>query len=220
MTRRSFFVCIIFFLAGATVAWFVRPMWSALDASTSSSFLSVSDVFQSTNYSCGASGLQAILAYWGTEVHESELMKALGTSEEVGTDPESILRVARSYGLSARMREGATVQEIAAAVADNVPVILDIQAWPEPSSGSLRWDADWEDGHYVIALGLDGTNLYVEDPSLLGCRGFIPLKEFESRWHDYEGDPPYNSAKRSYVRMAMFIEGKDRASSPPLCRVN
>jgi uncharacterized protein len=113
-----------------------------------------------------------------------------------------------------------TVQEIAAALAKKFPVILDIQAWPESSSGRIRWDTDWEDGHYVIALGLDNTNLYVEDPSLLGCRGFIPLKEFESRWHDYKGDPPYDPSKRSYVRMAMFIEGKERSSPTPLCRVN
>ena len=147
-------------------------------------------------------------------------MKSLGTTDELGTDPESILRVARSYRLSVRMQEGATVQEISAALAKKLPVILDIQAWPESSSAGVRWDTDWEDGHYVIALGLDGTNLYVEDPSLLECRGFIPLKEFELRWHDYKGDPPYSPSKRSYVRMAMFIEGKERSSPTPLCRVN
>jgi len=213
------------FLAGLAAGWFARPALRdshAVDAAPASSFLAVPDVFQSTGYSCGVSALQSILAYWGIEAREAELFRSLGTTEQDGTSPENITRVARSYGLTARMQEGATVRDIAAALAKREPVIVDIQAWPDKSTGNTRWDNDWEDGHYVIAIGLDEKNLYVEDPSLIGCRGFIPLTEFQSRWHDYEGKPPYsnNSTQRTYFWLAIFIEGKQKPSSSPLCPVN
>ena len=40
---------------------------------------------QSTEYSCGASALQAVLSYWGKDVEEQELMQRLHTSPETGT---------------------------------------------------------------------------------------------------------------------------------------
>jgi predicted double-glycine peptidase len=222
MKRRILLYCSLFFIVGTAAGWTAKSAWPGFApvAAVPAPLLAVPDVFQSTNYSCGASVLQSVLAYWGIEVYENELQLSLGTTKQRGTPPESIIRVARSYGLAARMREGATLQEISTALGKGVPVILDIQAWQEPSSRVAGWDGTWEDGHYVIAVGVDTTNVYVEDPSLLGCRGFIPLKEFDSRWHDYEGDPPYSPSKRSYTRMAIFIEGKQRPSTAALCRVN
>jgi predicted double-glycine peptidase len=205
------------FLAGIVAGWYGKTIRSA---TTGQALLSVPDVYQSSRYSCGASALQAVLAYWGIEVHEDTLAKSLGTTERYGTSPESILRVAKSYGLRAEMRENLSVANVAAALRMGVPVILDIQAWRDDRDAHpSNWDEDWEDGHYVVALGLDSTNVYVEDPSLLGCRGLIPLKELESRWRDYEGDPPHDSSKRSYVRMAIFIEGTKRATLATYCRV-
>jgi predicted double-glycine peptidase len=40
---------------------------------------------QGTEYSCGASALQAVLSYWGKDVGEQELMQRLHTSPETGT---------------------------------------------------------------------------------------------------------------------------------------
>jgi predicted double-glycine peptidase len=40
---------------------------------------------QTTEYSCGASALQSVLAWWGEDVDERELMRLMGTSEEEGT---------------------------------------------------------------------------------------------------------------------------------------
>jgi hypothetical protein len=174
----------------------------------------VPDVRQSTSFSCGASVLQAVLAYWGIEVREDVLMKACGTTEKDGTPPAAILRVARSYGLKAEMKEGCSLADLEAALARGVPAIVDIQAWAETSGPGFSWSSDWEDGHYVVVLGLDRERLYVEDPSLLGGRGVIPLPEFEARWHDYEGDPPRDASDKSYVRMAIFLEGAKKADLP------
>ena len=47
---------------------------------------------QMTEYSCGASAMQAVLRYWGREVDEDALMKLMGTNDEVGTYPEEMVR--------------------------------------------------------------------------------------------------------------------------------
>jgi len=67
-----------------------------------------------------------------------------------------------------------------------------IKAWTQsdPKSPDFRWTDAWEDGHYVILIGVEGDNLVFENPSLLGTRGYIPCSEFLGRWRDYEGEPP------------------------------
>jgi predicted double-glycine peptidase len=81
------------------------------------------------------------------------------------------------------------------------------------------WENDWEAGHYVVVIGIDDRNIYVEDPSLLGSRGVIPQVEFLKRWHDYEGEPPYDSKDRTYFHLGLFIEGKKKSSAITLTPV-
>jgi predicted double-glycine peptidase len=66
---------------------------------------------------------------------------------------------------------------------------------------------------------MDRDNLYFEDPSLLGSRGFIPRGEFLDRWHDYEGVPTLDAKDRKYVHMAIFITGNHPAGRPPVAAV-
>jgi predicted double-glycine peptidase len=98
-------------------------------------------------------------------------------------------------------------------------VICAIQAWSDAEVPGFSWAKAWEDGHYVIVLGLDAKNVYVEDPSLLGSRGMIPRAEFVERWHDYEGKPPYDKADRAYRAMGIFISGLKPAPPPAFARV-
>ena len=172
---------------------------------SSSPFAAVPDVRQSTGYTCGAAALQAILAYWGTDVREDRLAARLHSTPEAGTHPLEILRVAREFGLTADLREGLELADLERALADGATVIVDLQAWRDRTD--LPWAETWDDGHYMVLLGMDAGNLYFEDPSLLGARGKIPRAEFVERWHDYEGEPPLDPADRKYVHMAIFIKG-------------
>jgi predicted double-glycine peptidase len=174
----------------------------------------VPDVRQSTGYSCGAAALQAVLAYWGTSEREDRLIDRLHSTPEKGTSPDSILRVAREFGLAAELHEGLGLDDLQAALGRGQSVIVDLQAWRESEDRS--WDETWDDGHYVVLLGMDERNLYFEDPSLLGARGFIPRAEFLERWHDYEGEPPLDAADRAYRRMAIFLKGDHPAPPSPL----
>ena len=60
---------------------------------------------QTTEYSCGASALQSVLAWWGKDVDERELMTLMGTSEEEGTYPERIAQAARALGFDAEVKQ-------------------------------------------------------------------------------------------------------------------
>jgi predicted double-glycine peptidase len=147
--------------------------------------LRVPDVQQTTDYTCGASALQAVLAYYGEETSESELAAELGTTPADGAPPEALVRVARAHGLSAELREDLRIADLAAAVRRGIPVIVAIQAWP--SAPVLDYSQDWVDGHYVVVLSVERERVIVEDPSLLGSRGVLTHRELERRWHDEDG---------------------------------
>ena len=175
-------------------------------ASKPSKLLPVPDTSQSTDYSCGASALQAVLAYYGKEYSEPELMKMLHTTPKDGTNPKDIVRVARKLGFDAELRENLTIADIEKPVKKGKPVIVAIQAWREGAELNKPWSEVWDSGHYVSIIGSDEKNLYFEDPSLLGSRGFIPRKEFVDRWHDVDD--------KKYFQSAIFIEGK-KPTPPP-----
>jgi predicted double-glycine peptidase len=167
--------------------------------------LALPDVRQSTGYTCGAAVLQSVLAYFGEEAREDELAAELGATPEEGAPPEAIVRVARSHGLVAEMREGLTVDEVLREVARGTPVLLDLQAWPD--TPRVRFADDWDDGHYVVAIGSEGNRIVVEDPSLLGSRGELRRDELLDRWHD-------RNRTRAYHHLGIFFSGK-RPEPPP-----
>lgn len=215
---------IIAFAGGWQVRGWLRPAdkpAAAAAAAASPVLLSgVPDVRQSTVYSCGASALQAVLQYYGIESREDALMKECRTTAALGTRPEPIMKAARARGLRATLKEGLTFNALESALWQKIPVICAIQAWADEGKPGFSWTKAWEDGHYVIVIGIDAKNVYVEDPSLLGSRGVIPRQEFLERWHDYEGKPPFNKTDRAYKAMGIFIEGAKPAPPPAFTPVD
>lgn len=175
--------------------------------------LSVPDVRQSTGFSCGAAAFQAVLGYWGIDEVEGDLIAELGSDPEQGTPPHAIARVARARGFQVRVHENLSLAGLAGEVHRGVPVIVAIQAWPSEPSPGRRWVDEWEEGHYVVVVGVDDSSVTVEDPSLLGARGFIPTTEFLDRWHDVD------ASDRRWVHLGIAIEGDAPAVPRPLIRV-
>lgn len=167
-------------------------------------------VAQATNYSCGTAALLAILYYWQvSEEAESELYDRLDTTPQMGTEPGKIVEVAEEYGLQASYRQGWTVAELRAALAKRQTVIVDLQAWPDEPRD---WEKDWDDGHYVVLVGMDATRAYVMDPSSPGAYAWLPLGELEKRWHDVEGRGP---AMHYVTHEAITISGRKPVTSVP-----
>jgi predicted double-glycine peptidase len=167
--------------------------------------LAVPDVRQATTYTCSASALEAVLAYYGIEKREDELATELGVTPQDGAPPEAIVRVGRAHGLTVDERDNMTVEDLAAEVELEHAVIVDIQAWSDAPRTS--WADDWDDGHYAIVVAVDGDQIVLEDPSVLGSRAVLSRKELEERWHDVDFG-------RRHVRTGIVFSGKPPAPRP------
>lgn len=202
----------------ASLAGCARGTLPAVTKPTDPIALPVPIVSQASSYSCGAAALLSALLYFGAfDGPETELHGELGVTPEQGTHPDRIVASARRHGLVAEKRQGATLADVQAAIADGALVLLAIQAWPDdeataaargsaadPNARDRRWDQRWDDGHYVVAVGLDDRALYVMDPSVRTGYGYIPRDELLRRWHDCEVEA---GRRVDHHRLAIVIRG-------------
>jgi len=152
----------------------------------------VPDTTQQTDYSCGASCLQAVCKYYGVGPDDEwEFVEAIGLDRRIGSHPDQIERAARRFGLRCKAYRPMSLKQLHAEVRGGHPVLLMIQAWgTERRAGKQRpvldYSRDWIDGHWVVAIGFDREAVYFEDPSLQAVRGYLRNAELETRWHDTE----------------------------------
>jgi predicted double-glycine peptidase len=145
----------------------------------------VPTVRQDRPYSCGPAALTAVLRYlcdW--EGHESKLYGPLGTSPSDGTLPEKLAEVARDFGLPAKIEQRMTIERLRAALSGGQVVILELQAWPTEGSPPVPWTSRWDDGHYVVLIGMDAHYAYFMDPAVRDAYTYLELSELLPRWHD------------------------------------
>ncbi|MBC7541285.1 MAG: C39 family peptidase [Candidatus Sericytochromatia bacterium] len=127
--------------------------------------LSIPDVRQATDYTCGPSALQAVLADWGIEAQESELATAANATPAMGASRFALAKVARSHGLKATITTGFGLPALEVHLRRGIPVIVSIRAWRDKPT--TNWATDWDDGHHIVVVGYDKDRIYVEDPSIL-----------------------------------------------------
>jgi len=152
--------------------------------------VSLPEVQQPDEFSCGAASLMAILAYYGAGPEDYDVLKKkLGTTEKNGTDYHHMIQFAGEQGLQADAKPDMTLAQLERCLEECKPVICSIQAYAEKVPADKRAEVYKKDdnGHYLVAIGYDDNNIYFMDPSLTGRRGFLPKQEFEARWHDNEG---------------------------------
>jgi len=164
---------------------------------------------QSTEYSCGASALQAVLSYWGKDIDEEELMKLLHTTPETGTYPEDIVKTVQELGFEAIVKENLTIGDLEDFTEKGNPAIVLGQAWISQEESKKAVTNDWEDGHYIVILGVDKDYVYLEDPFVRMGKGFMPREKFEEHWHNVGGRTPKDATKQEHV--GIFIKGKKPA---------
>ncbi|HSD57340.1 MAG TPA: cysteine peptidase family C39 domain-containing protein [Methanotrichaceae archaeon] len=169
---------------------------------------------QSTEYSCGASALQAVLSYWGKDLDEEELMKLLHTTPETGTYPEDLVKVAHELGFEAEVKENLTIDDVEKSTKKGNPVIVLGQAWRSQEDSKKAVTDDWEDGHYVVILAVDKEYVYFEDPFVRMGKGFLPRQTFEDQWHNIGGKTPTDASKQ--MHLGIFIRGKKPAKPQSL----
>lgn len=184
---------------------------SSSEANVNLALFIMPDTRQSTEYSCGAASLQAVLGYWGRDIGEEDIREMLNTNEESGTYPDDIIRVANALGLEASYKENMTISDLEGYVNQGIPVIVDCQAWRSVSQYNESWADTWHNGHWLVVIGIDENNVTLEDPYILGDRGIMSRDEFSERWHNSRGLDETDTVKQ--IHMGIAIRGKEPASS-------
>jgi len=162
-------------------------------------------ISQDRPWSCGAAALMAALVYFGVfDDAESRLDAELGVDPQRGTRVTSIVAEAHRFGLDAEARTGMALDDLGRELAAGAVVIAAIQAWP--AEKITDWRTSWEDGHYVVVVGLSGDRVYVMDPSVRTGYAFLRRDEFLARWHDYDMD---GGRRVVWDRLGIVIRGRN-----------
>jgi uncharacterized protein len=173
----------------------------------SPTLLKAPDVRQSNGYFCGAASFQSVLSYYGEDIRQDKAAELLDTTEE-GTKVENICEGFKKKGLDAKIAQDVSIEDLKKHLKTGNLLMVAYQAWDDNYSENINWLTTWEDGHWSVVVGIDKNNIYIEDPSLLGSVGCMPINEFLNRWHDYWGNPPYNpSSCITYNHLTIFIYG-------------
>lgn len=165
---------------------------------------------QVTEYSCGACALQAVLSYWGKDVDEEDLIKLLHTTSEEGTYPEDIVRGARALGFEAEAKDKLTLDEVEKFTATGHPMIALGQVWRSEKNSPGAASEDWDDGHYIVVLGVDKDYVYFQDPYARMSKAFVPREMFMEHWHQVMGGDQKKNPK--LMQLGIFIRGKQAAA--------
>ena len=151
---------------------------------------------QSVGYTCGAASVAAVLNYYGEEVKEGDVTKALKTDED-GTHYRNIIKFFQKENFKIDENVN-SIDKITEYLKKDIPVILEIQAWQD---GNKSYKKNYKDGHYVVAIGVDSNKVYFYDPSSI-THTYIPIDELQDRWHDIEMD------KEKTQNLGIAIYGK------------
>lgn len=199
-----------FLLLGSNISSFVTPK-------IPSNALSLPMIRQKQNYSCGPAALLSVFYYWQVfQGLEKDLYEPLKTDPEQGTEGIKMAEVARMFGLGATVSSDVTFSELRYFLDMQKTVILEIQAWPFKNYGNTPWRDIWDEGHFVVLIGMDDHYAYFMDTAIeeIGYV-YVPLEELNERWHNVAQG--LDGISRPYQHFVIIISGKNPLQSyiPP-----
>ncbi len=159
---------------------------------------------QTFDFDCGAKALQLVMAYYGIDVREDELLEELKPDGD-GVPVQNMISVAEKKGFQVVAKCGFSLGEIKQFVDEKRPVIVLVQAWAEKYMTLDDWREDNEDGHYAILIGYQGNIIVFEDPASFR-KTWMTEEEFLVRWHDVD-----SRTKQKLEHFAMVLLGKEPA---------
>jgi predicted double-glycine peptidase len=159
---------------------------------------------QTFDFDCGAKALQLVMAYYGMDIREDELIKELEI-DRYGVPVKNMISAAEKRGFQVVAKCGFTLEAVKQYVDADHPVIVLVQAWAERYMTLDDWKEDNDDGHYVIVIGHHGYIIVFEDPASFR-RTWMTEEEFIVRWHDI--DP---RTQERLDQFAMVLLGKQPA---------
>ena len=126
--------------------------------------LYIPDVLQFSDYDCGDMCVQAVLAYYGTDLNEVKLLKKLKTRKSDGTSSDHITEFFEKEMFKVETRS-MDIEDLKSFINRKIPVIILAQAWKK---SKVRYQKTKAFGHYMVVIGYDDKNIYLEDPAIFG----------------------------------------------------
>jgi predicted double-glycine peptidase len=139
---------------------------------------------------CGPASLKMVLDYYGIKKSENVLGKITGRTAKKGTPANGILRAVKILGLKGFVKDFSNFNEIKYYLNRKIPVIV-------------NWFSE-DEGHYSVVVGIDKTNIYLQDPELGRIRR-INLKVFKRIWFSFLGNFIKSNSKL-ILRRIIIIE--------------
>lgn len=196
--------------------------------------LKVPNLLAPTINSTGPTALQEVLAYYGTSIGIDKLVN-LTNNNANGTFPINIAEAADTLGFQSQIKENMSLQDLQQYVNQGVPVIVNIQAGVN-STENFNWTNSQQNGEYMVVVGVDSQNVYLEDPTILGSVGYIPNQEFLDRWHTTFQNGTTNTTNNTnnttnntnstnfntlfYNHIGIIITGSNSTSPPLFLKLN
>lgn len=141
---------------------------------------------QSDHDSCGVVALQVVLQYYGIDLVESELKTDLKFNKKDGVLPENIIKFCHKMDLKTDDKENMTIDDLKKYINDDIPVIIEIQSWKNyPKPKDIKYENDWEDGHYVVVIGYTDKEIILSDSATINLT-YIKYDDLMERWHDID----------------------------------
>jgi predicted double-glycine peptidase len=101
---------------------------------------------QTFDFDCGAKALQTVMAYYGIDIREDELIKELGTGKD-GTRVDKIISFAEERGFRVEARQGWTLRDVKHYIDKGHPVIghaRGVLLFEDPASFRRTWLREYE----------------------------------------------------------------------------
>jgi len=143
---------------------------------------------QGTKYFCGVDAVESVLEYYDIDWREADLAEILDATPEDGTSAMRMVQFLGTQGLQIEQRENMTINDLKNYLNKDIPVIMMIQAWGDDGK---NYTDDWDDGHYVVAIGYTNDKILFGDPATYYEVSYIPNNELMARWHDEDRKKRY-----------------------------
>jgi predicted double-glycine peptidase len=135
-----------------------------VDVWPKTNFFPIPLVRQATDYTCGVASMMSVVCYWtGEDLEESVVANEVNSTETHGTLVAHMISFAQKKGFDVEKRLDMNLNELFSFIDKKIPVIVLIQAWPQPLL-IVNWTLDYSDGHWVVACGYDAQRIFFMDP--------------------------------------------------------
>jgi ABC-type bacteriocin/lantibiotic exporter with double-glycine peptidase domain len=147
-------------------------------------FIKLPIITQCNESSCGVACVQSILSHYNIGTYQEELYSKLKLDKENGIEIKNIIKFFKTNNFDVHVKTNTSINDIKQFLKNKIPVLTVFQAWK--SDNIKSWSSIWDCGHYSVIIGIDNNNIYMMDPMIIGSYGYIPIDEFEERWHDID----------------------------------